>query len=404
MRFLLISAVLAGVLSAQSAKKPVTLDSVLAAPPESPIAPVWSPEGKRFAFTLDKTVVLYDIEARTETELFPLKQFEEAARKSVKKEAFDWKNRRVSERRMQWSPDGKHLLISAEGDLFWWSLEDRKSRQLTSTPEAERDPKLSPDGKRISFRRAYDLYVMEVASGKVTRLTTTGSPTLLNGQVDWVYPEELDLGTAHWWSPDSKRIAYLEFDISKQQIYPHADLLDRDVIYEPQRYPKAGTLNADVRVGVVQASGGRTKWLARVDGKDALFARVHWLPDSSAIALQRLNRIQNLLELLQVDTNDGHARTVLAEADSKWVNLGEDPVFLRQSPQFIWTSERSGYRHLYLAGLDGSISPVTSGEWEVSSIAAWMRSAASSILSPRKRLRSNGTCTSSDSTETTSGA
>jgi dipeptidyl-peptidase-4 len=371
MRILLISAALAAGLYAQAAKKPVTLDAALATPPESPGAPVWAPEGKRFAFILGKKVLLYDIDARSENELFDLKKFEDSAKKKpTENQPFDWENRRVSEQRLQWSPDGKSLLISAGGDLFWWDLAGRKSKQLTSTPEAERDPKLSPDGKRISFRRASDLYVLDLESMKVSRLTITGSATLLNGQVDWVYPEELDLGTAHWWSPDSKRIAYLEFDISKQQIYPHADLLNRDVVYEPQRYPKAGTLNADVRLGVIPASGGRTKWVAQADGKDALMARVHWLPDSSALALQKLNRIQNVLEIVLADANDGKTRTVLKEADSKWVNLGDDPVFLKESAQFVWTSERGGYRHLYLMGLDGSAVQLTSGDWEVSSIAA----------------------------------
>lgn len=370
MRNLLIAITLSTVISAQASKKPVTLETVLATPPQGPSPPVWAPEGKRFAFTVGKKVLLYDIETRSETELFGLNQLEESAKKRAQTEAFDWENRRVREQRIQWSPDGRHLLISAEGDLFWWSLEDRKSRQITATLEAERDPKLSPDGKRISFRRATDLYVMELASGKVTRLTSTGSPTLLNGQLDWVYPEELDLGTAHWWSPDSKRIAYLQFDISKQPIYPHSDLLNRGVIYEPQRYPKAGALNADVRVGVVQASGGRTKWLAGVEGKDGLLARVHWLPDSSAIALQRLNRIQNTLELVLADISDGRVSAVLKETDSNWVNLGDDPIFLKQSPQFVWTSERTGYRHIYLAGHDGVVSQLTNGEWEVSNISA----------------------------------
>ena len=117
------------------------------------------------------------------------------------------------------------MLVAEGGDLFLLHVDTGAWDQLTATPLAERDPKLSPDGRLVSFRRGHDLYAMEIASKHVTRLTTDGTATLLNGELDWVYPEELALGTAHWWSPDSHRIAYLQFDVSREWIYPHADLL-----------------------------------------------------------------------------------------------------------------------------------------------------------------------------------
>ena len=97
---------------------------------------------------------------------------------------------------------------------------------LTETPDFERDPKLSPDNRYVSFRRGSDLYAIEIASKVVTRLTSSGSDTLLNGQLDWVYPEELELGTAHWWSPDSRSIAYLQFDIAREPVFPQVSLLN----------------------------------------------------------------------------------------------------------------------------------------------------------------------------------
>ena len=96
--------------------------------------------------------------------------------------------------------------------MFLIQVDTGKWTQLTKTPVAERDPKLSPDGKSVAFRRDWDLYTLDIASKRETRLTTGGSDTLRNGGLDWVYPEELDLGTAYWWSPDSKSIAYLQFD------------------------------------------------------------------------------------------------------------------------------------------------------------------------------------------------
>src|SRR6202000_1565606 len=106
-------------------------------------------------------------------------------------------------------------------------------------------PKLSPDNRFVSFLRGSNLFTIEVATKSVTRLTTDGSATLLNGELDWVYPEELDLGTAYWWSPDSKRIAYMQFDIAREFVYPHVALGGLRAIAEPQRYPQAGTPNAD---------------------------------------------------------------------------------------------------------------------------------------------------------------
>src|SRR6202035_4211547 len=109
-------------------------------------------------------------------------------------------------------------------------------------------------------RRRQDLYTLEIASHKETRLTRDGSATLLNGALDWVYPEELDLGTAYWWSPDSKSLAYLQFGMGPEPLYPHEDLREARAIYEPQHYPQAGENNAAVRLGVVSAGGGATKW------------------------------------------------------------------------------------------------------------------------------------------------
>ncbi len=109
----------------------------------------------------------------------------------------------------------------------------------------------------MAFRRGHDLYTLEIATRQLTRLTEDGSATLLNGELDWVYPEELDLGTAYWWSPDSKHIAYLQFDIAHEFVYPQVSLTGLRAVAEPERYPQAGTPNADVRVGVVPAAGRR---------------------------------------------------------------------------------------------------------------------------------------------------
>ena len=359
-------------LSAHAQKKPVTLE-VAARPPRADAmsAPVWAPDGQRFVYTTGKPLWLYDIPTGKKRELGTIAELEKAAVKSPRKyEPFAWENRRVREDKIQFTPDGRALLITADGDLFRWEIDSGKWTQLTSTADAERDPKLSPDGRSVSFVRRNELHVMDLATRKTRQITTGATDTLWNGRVDWVYPEELDLGTAHWWSPDSQRIAFLQFDVSRVEIYPHSHLLTRDAVYEPQRYPKAGTPNPDVRLGIVGATGGKVVWAELGDPRQSLLARVDWLPDSKRVAVQRLNRIQNELALIFIDASNGSPRTVLTERDPYWVNISNDLRF-PDAKTFLWSSEDNGFRHLYLYSTEGKrLKQLTSGEWEVKSVVA----------------------------------
>ena len=313
--------------------------------------------------------MLYNVQTKTEKELLALDTLEDAAVPALEPQQFDWENRHVAESSLEWSPSGKNLLISVRGELFWFAVESGKWEQLTTTPQPERDAKLSPDGTRVAFRRDHDLYVMEIASRRVTRLTQDGTSTLLNGELDWVYPEELELSTAYWWSPDSKRIAYLQFDTSREFVYPQVSLGGVHALSEPERYPQAGTPNPSVRVGVVAADGGNTRWMDLGDTHDALIARVYWTPNSSKLAIERLNRIQNRLDLMLADAGSGKSKSILHESDPYWINVNDLFRFLANG-DFLWGSERDGFEHLYLYQADGKRwSRLTDGRWEVSDIA-----------------------------------
>src|SRR5690349_413464 len=195
-------------LASQAQRKPITIESVTQRAGggrggAGGGAVNWAPDGRHFAYMGGSQVMLYDVATKTEKELFSLDPMQKAAIPVPEPQRFDWQNRRVSETSFQWSPSGKALLVSVRGDLFLWHMDSGKWDQLTSTPEAEHDPKLSPDGSHVAFRRGHDLYALDIASRKTTRLTEDGAPTLLNGELDWVYPEELELHTAYWWAPDS---------------------------------------------------------------------------------------------------------------------------------------------------------------------------------------------------------
>lgn len=351
-----------------AAKKPITLADLSAGGAAPPPRVQWSPDGKGYLTQEGGRLVLRQIEPKANIELVKLGDLEGKALRDETPKLFDWENRRVTEDRFQWSTDGRKILAYLYRDIFLIDVAAKTWKQLTATKDAERDPRLSPDGKRVSFRRGSDLYVLDVASQRETRLTKDGTATLLNGQLDWVYPEELDLGTAHWWSPDSQSIAYLQFDISAIGVYPHADLLKLDTPSEPERYPKAGSANSLVRLGVVSAGGGKTRWLAQTD-KNSLFARVHWTPDARTVLLEKTNRVQNELALIGYEARTGKPRTILEEKDPHWINLHHIFRPLPDGQRFLWASERTGFRHLYVVSFaDGAIKQLTSGDWEVTDL------------------------------------
>ena len=370
-RFPLLLLAAASMLPAQ--KKPVTLESLQEGGRSafSTFAPgrVWHPQGGQFAWISGSKVMVWSKDSTEEKELFSFEAAEKNAVATTQERAFGWENRRVQEERLQWSADGKKILMLLRGDLFIWDSATGKIDQLTATSAAEHDPKLSPDGTKVSFRRGFDLYVLDIAAKKETRLTNDGAPTRLNAMLDWVYPEELDLGTAHWWSPDSKQLAYMQFDVSREHIYGHVDHLPVVAVSEPERYPKAGTPNADVRIGVVSASGGETRWMDLGEPRLYLYPRVNWTPDSKSVAVHRLNRVQDHFEILYADAKTGAARAMVNVSDPAWINVKDDFRILSDGA-FLIGGEIDGFRHLYMQSADGkTASRLTGGNWEVTGLA-----------------------------------
>ena len=363
---------LALLLPAFAQKKPITLESLeeLNRAPTG-IYATWSPDGKSFVYQQDAALILYDCTGKTSKTLASTDAIDTAAVKPPADQPDQWPDRYTHDAALEWSSSGKEILYSAGGDLFLIHVDTGKWDQLTRTPQIEHDAKLSPDGKSVAFRRDEDLYKLDLASGTETRLTTGGSATLRNGGVDWVYPEELDLETAFWWSPDSSSIAYLQFDVIREALYPHADLLHLRAIYEPQRYPQAGENNADIHLGIVAAAGGVTHWLDVGETRNSwLIARAGWLPDSKSVYVIRMNRIQNHLEMFSIEISSGVRTGIFQESDPYWINFQADVQFLPDRKHFLWTSERDGgFRHIFLYSNDGKdLKQLTKGEWETREI------------------------------------
>lgn len=363
------------------ARKQTTIDSLVAEHPHRSVTPIWAPDGKAFIYVQGDSVHLYDAMQRKDRVWFVSKELQKLAKDPPQPEAFQWTNRRVAADSYQWFPNSEDLLASVDGDLFE-VFPNGHHKQITATDSAEEEPQVSPDGKQILYRTNFNLYVIDLGTGHSHQLTTDGTATLMNGELDWVYPEELDLSTAAWWSPDSKHIAYMQFDVSHEMMYPHADLLKERAVSEPERFPQAGTPNALVKLGIIAASGGETQWMNVGSTVNTLLARVVWLPDSERIAVERLTRVQDELDLLFCDTKTGEARPILHEQSKTWINVSAAPAgvsgavdynlyFFKTKPEFLWTSERSGFRHIYRYSDKGAmLGQITSGDWEVKTIDA----------------------------------
>ena len=279
-----------------------------------------------------------------------------------------------------WAPDGKSLLFASSSELVWYDIATQASRILVLAKPTVADdegddaadlddPKISPDGHWVSFLRDHDVWVVNVATGKVSAVTQAGSEPLRHGELDWVYPEELDLHTAYWWSPDSSRIAFLQLDERAVTRYPLVNDLDPRGTPVYERYPAAGDPNPIAKVGVIALAGGATRWMDAGSDSSSLLARVAWLPDSKRIAIERLNRAQTKLDLLFADAATGRAATILTEQDKNWINVSDILYFFSDGRRFIWSSEQSGFRHLYLYDVNGAhATQLTHGDWEVESL------------------------------------
>ena len=268
-----------------------------------------------------------------------------------------------------WAPNGEQLLFVGPNSLSWFDLKTQAARTLLQGKEAIADVKISPDGNLVSFVREHNLFVVNVADGKERVVTHGGTEEVRKGELDWVYPEELDLKTAYWWSPDSSKIAFLEMDESKVKKYPLVDFASYEGEANEERYPPAGTSNPVVHVYAASVNGGKTMLIDTGSENDQYIPRVAWLRDSKRVAIERLNRPQTQLDFLIAGAETGKSSVVLTEKDLYWINVSDDLYFLRDGKRFLWSSERSGYRHLYLYGMDGKEeAQLTKGNWEVTAV------------------------------------
>ena len=256
---------------------------------------------------------------------------------------------------LQFSPSGDQMLYGVDGDLWLYDLEKGAVQRLTKSASENEKATFSPDGGSVAFVREDELYLLDLKSGEEKRLTHDGEPDVVfNGITDWVYWEEIwgRNSTGFWWSGDSRRIAFYHIDDREVSIYPLVDVGPVHPEIDHQRYPKAGDDLPKVSIRVLDLSTGEVTTLATHQDPDTYLARVHWHPDHQRLVVERLNREQTQLDLLLCGAVDGQCRNLYTEKHPTWLNLGDEFTFLSDG-RFLWSSEKSGWKALYLYGADG---------------------------------------------------
>lgn len=268
------------------------------------------------------------------------------------------------------APGHRAVLVSAAGDLFVYDIPKASLTRLTQTAGPEEIAAWSPDGTRVAFVRSNDLCVVDGSTAKERALTTDGNVDRLNGKLDWLYQEEV-YGRGNfrgfWWSPDSKRIAFLQLDESAVPKFTLEDHLPYRLEVEHWAYPKAGDPNPKVLLGVVAADEPSppafVPW-GEYDRDETLIVAVGWNRDSSQIVFNVQDREQTWLDLRVAPSNAASSRKLLRETTRAWVDNNGLPHWLEDG-SFLWFSEASGFKHLAHHRADGSlIAPVTGGSWE----------------------------------------
>jgi dipeptidyl-peptidase-4 len=269
-----------------------------------------------------------------------------------------------------WDDEGRFILVPLDGDLYLADVTGPQAqiRRLTESDGDEVDAKVSPKGRYVSFVRDQNLHLIDLSSGKEQALTTDGRDTLSWGVAEFIAQEEMDRDTGYWWSPDESRVALTRVDESGVDIVPRLDIGASGATTVQQRYPRAGRPNAVVELYVHDVASARKVKVDLGADQDIYLARVKWSKDGRTLYVQRQTRDQKRLDILAVDPGTGASQVLFSETMPNWVELTNDFHAL-DGGRFLWSSERSGYRHLYLYGPDGKvIRQLTRGEWPVAQI------------------------------------
>ena len=390
--------------------KPLTIEDIFAPgglTGRGPENTEWSPDGAKLSFVQrddagDHGELLYVDVATGEKKVL----VSAAKLASLAPDSSKVKDEREKERLTRyhvaaylWAPDSKHLIFDSQGQLWLFDLTTSTAVQFTSAPDPSGDPKFSPDGSRVSYVRKHNLYVRSIRGKDETQLTKDTKDDLFNGDIDWVYSEELAVRSNYFWSPDNKEIVFLHMDETKVPTYPIANLIPTHPTVDNEKYPKVGDPNPVVKLGVVDAGKGKVRWISLSTDEQSYIPRFGWVRDG-VIWAEVLKRTEDKMDLYFIDAKSGKSRIVLTETTpGAWIDFEHVEVrFLKSTGGFLWPSWRDGNMHLYFYSFDkqnplGSDAKLerqlTHGDFEVQAIDG-VDEAAGTVFFLRQQRRSPG--------------
>ncbi len=369
---------------ADHASEKLTIERIHSSPALQGTAPrslKVSPDGKRVTFLQGKSTDFdrydlwqYEVESGKTTILFDSDDLHSGPEALSDEEKARRERQRVYGTGILeyfWSADGQSLLFPLAGDAYVYNLGDKNAKQLLKTEAFETDIRFSPKGNFISYIRDQNLYIMDVKNGKEQQLTQGGGGTIKFGMAEFVAQEEMKRLTGYWWSPDESKIAFTKVDESPVDEITRTEIYAESIELIKQRYPSTGTNNVSVELAVMTLKNKQIDWVDLGENKDIYLARVNWKKDNIGLTYQWQNRSQQELELRLYDSKSKKQSLILSESSNTWVNLNEDLRFLKDKKHFIWASERSGFKHLYLFKNNGElVQQLTDGDWVVDEIEA----------------------------------
>ncbi len=330
----------------------------------------WKANGKSFTFT----------ERNPKTGLPDINEYNIAkgsTRLVLAGDKLYYNNTPVKMSRYQWSAKQIYLLLTGPVNLTWdgrreapyyiYESASKKLWPLADNNPGLRNVYLSPDGKRVGYVLENNIYITELKSRSTSAVTTDGSANIFNGFFDYGSTEFFTLD-AWFWSPDGKKIAFWRLDATDVKVFYMVDELGKYNTVRAMKYPNTGERHAVNQIGVFDLKSSRTTWMDVGSQPDDYIPRINWTNSSDTIAIQHLTRDHEKLTLFLADTSTGKSKVIVKDSDPAWVEIIEDLIFFKKQKRFVWTSEKSGYRHAYLYDYEGNETQLTKGDWEISSL------------------------------------
>lgn len=325
----------------------------------------WMNDGEYYSATRNNRIIRFNIVDGTEEMLFDGREFTDADGDTIRVQGY------------QFSSDESKLLIKTDVEQIWrrstrenyyvYEIESGDFTKLTATEEKQQYAELSPSADRAAFVRNNNLFWVDLSTGEETQITTDGEfNKIINGAADWVYEEEFGFAKAWFWSPEGDRIAFYRFNEERVKEFfmtNWGSLYPEEVEF---KYPKAGEQNSIVSIHVYHLDSGETVTMDVGEETDQYIPRINWTRDNDRLAIRRMNRLQNKQDLLLANAETGSTKVILTEQSDTWLDVHDNLYFLSNGEQFITTSDKSGYNHVYLYNMQGKqLEQITSGSWDV---------------------------------------